>query len=139
MYIQCRLRFAFCFPVNFAGGNNIIFFSIEMERTFFISVLTVILCVVAYGKKADPNNKPEWAKKDIRDFSDADMERLLDQWEVMKLFVALSEISLSLSLLWCFYIAAVKNFFCSLSVRRMKSRCPLMSCLNISALNHKWI
>lgn len=61
-----------------------------MERTFFISVLTVILCVVAYGKKADPNNKPEWAKKDIRDFSDADMERLLDQWEVMKLFIALS-------------------------------------------------
>lgn len=26
--------------------------------------------------------KPEWAKKDIRDYSDADMERLLDQWEV---------------------------------------------------------
>ncbi|KAF5300503.1 hypothetical protein FQA39_LY02302, partial [Lamprigera yunnana] len=26
-------------------------------------------------------NKPDWAKKDIRDYSDADLERLLDQWE----------------------------------------------------------
>ncbi|KAJ8953011.1 hypothetical protein NQ318_015373 [Aromia moschata] len=26
-------------------------------------------------------DKPDWAKKDIRDFTDADMERLFDQWE----------------------------------------------------------
>eukprot|EP00096_Caligus_rogercresseyi_P011299 TRINITY_DN4405_c0_g1_i1.p1 TRINITY_DN4405_c0_g1~~TRINITY_DN4405_c0_g1_i1.p1 ORF type:complete len:134 (-),score=28.82 TRINITY_DN4405_c0_g1_i1:412-813(-) len=32
------------------------------------------------GKKGT-TDKPDWAKKDIRDFSDADMERLLDQWE----------------------------------------------------------
>ncbi|CAB4064298.1 unnamed protein product [Lepeophtheirus salmonis] len=28
-----------------------------------------------------PEDKPDWAKKDIRDFSDSDMERLLEQWE----------------------------------------------------------
>ncbi|CAH1406563.1 unnamed protein product [Nezara viridula] len=36
-------------------------------------------CVVILCKRGDV--KPEWAKKDIRDFTDADMERLLDQWE----------------------------------------------------------
>ncbi|CAG4982945.1 unnamed protein product [Parnassius apollo] len=33
------------------------------------------------AKKFKDNEKPSWAKKDIRDFSDADMERLFDQWE----------------------------------------------------------
>jgi len=28
-----------------------------------------------------PEEKPKWAKKDIRDYSDADLERLLEQWE----------------------------------------------------------
>lgn len=43
-------------------------------------VLCVIFAVLCTAKKA--TDKPEWAKKDIRDYSDADMERLLDQWEV---------------------------------------------------------
>ncbi|XP_014367286.2 LDLR chaperone boca [Papilio machaon] len=33
------------------------------------------------AKKFTDEDKPSWAKKDIRDFSDADMERLFDQWE----------------------------------------------------------
>lgn len=33
------------------------------------------------SKKSKNDDKPDWAKKDIRDYSDADMERLLDQWE----------------------------------------------------------
>jgi len=37
--------------------------------------------IVVYSKKYSDSEKPEWAKKDIRDFSDADLERLLDQWE----------------------------------------------------------
>lgn len=41
-------------------------------------VFTGVLLVAA-KKSAE---KPAWAKKDIRDYSDADMERLLDQWEV---------------------------------------------------------
>lgn len=41
----------------------------------------VFLCEIQ-GKKFKEEDKPKWAKKDIRDYSDADMERLLDQWEV---------------------------------------------------------
>ncbi|KAF4517930.1 hypothetical protein B566_EDAN005296 [Ephemera danica] len=33
-------------------------------------------------KKFKDKEKPSWAKKDIRDYNDADLERLLDQWEV---------------------------------------------------------
>lgn len=44
-----------------------------------------LLCISA--KKSNPEEKPDWAKKDIRDFSDADMERLLDQWEVSPLYL----------------------------------------------------
>lgn len=44
--------------------------------------LLVVNCIKIYSaKKSDDTNKPEWAKKDIRDYSDADLERLLDQWE----------------------------------------------------------
>lgn len=38
-------------------------------------------CCLVHGKKSEPNQKPDWAKKDIRDYSDADLERLYDQWE----------------------------------------------------------
>lgn len=40
------------------------------------------IILISNCKKADDKNKPEWAKKDIRDYNDADLERLLDQWEV---------------------------------------------------------
>lgn len=43
----------------------------------FLLLTSLVSC-----KKFAEKEKPEWAKKDIRDFSDADMERLLDQWEV---------------------------------------------------------
>lgn len=43
-------------------------------------LILCLVCVAIECKKG--KEKPEWAKKDIRDFSDADMERLLDQWEV---------------------------------------------------------
>lgn len=49
-------------------------------------ILKVLIVVALIGltvcKKAEGEKKPDWAKKDIRDYSDADMERLLDQWEV---------------------------------------------------------
>lgn len=38
----------------------------------------------ASAKKSTDENKPQWAKKDIRDYSEADLERLLDQWEASK-------------------------------------------------------
>ncbi|KAF7285357.1 LDLR chaperone boca [Rhynchophorus ferrugineus] len=48
-------------------------------QKFFISVI-ILLCISKVYLK-QPKEKPEWAKKDIRDYTDADMERLLDQWE----------------------------------------------------------
>lgn len=53
-----------------------------MDKSVIVAVLLLIACCVSVqGKKSDPGNKPEWAKKDVRDYSEADMERLLDQWE----------------------------------------------------------
>lgn len=45
-----------------------------------VFLIIMMLCALAVAKKA--KDKPDWAKKDIRDYSEADMERLLDQWEV---------------------------------------------------------
>ena len=52
-----------------------------------ISILILLLAVnslffVSCGKKNKDGEKPAWAKKDIRDYSEADLERLLDQWDV---------------------------------------------------------
>lgn len=52
-----------------------------MKSSYLILILVFVLISVNCKKFTD-ENKPEWAKKDIRDFNDADMERLLDQWEV---------------------------------------------------------
>lgn len=50
-----------------------------MEKIVFLLLFLLINVCFIYSKKA--KEKPEWAKKDIRDYNDADMERLLDQWE----------------------------------------------------------
>ena len=42
----------------------------------------IFLGMVSSSKDENREEKPAWAKKDIRDYSDADLERLLDQWEV---------------------------------------------------------
>ncbi|XP_053962920.1 LDLR chaperone boca [Anastrepha ludens] len=44
-------------------------------------LLALLVLVPNTISKKEKGPKPEWAKKDIRDFTDADMERLLDQWE----------------------------------------------------------
>lgn len=54
-----------------------------MQRIIYIYILAVVLVgIEVHSKKFKEKEKPEWAKKDIRDYTDADMERLLDQWEV---------------------------------------------------------
>ncbi|XP_067634136.1 LDLR chaperone boca [Eurosta solidaginis] len=50
-----------------------------MRFLLLIALLTLVNITLA--KKFQSGEKPAWAKKDIRDFTDADMERLLDQWE----------------------------------------------------------
>jgi hypothetical protein len=42
----------------------------------------MLLIAAVSSKKFAEKDKPKWAKKDIRDYNDADLERLLDQWEV---------------------------------------------------------
>jgi len=51
-----------------------------MDKIVLLQLFVLVVHIyVVYSKKT--KEKPEWAKKDIRDFTDADMERLLDQWE----------------------------------------------------------
>ena len=49
-------------------------------KTFTIQICILSLAILSCNSKK-AKEKPDWAKKDIRDFSDADLERLLDQWE----------------------------------------------------------
>jgi hypothetical protein len=51
---------------------------------FVIFVVLLSLLSASTPKKFKGDEKPDWAKKDIRDFTDADMERLLEQWEVSR-------------------------------------------------------
>uniref|UniRef100_A0A0A9Z546 LDLR chaperone boca n=1 Tax=Lygus hesperus TaxID=30085 RepID=A0A0A9Z546_LYGHE len=51
-----------------------------MRSGLIVTLVIPIVCLaIVCGKKS--GEKPDWAKKDITDFTDADMERLLDQWE----------------------------------------------------------
>lgn len=54
----------------------------ECIKYIFILIL-IVNCINIYSAKkfSDESSKPDWAKKDIRDYSDVDLERLLDQWE----------------------------------------------------------
>ncbi|XP_053687838.1 LDLR chaperone boca [Sabethes cyaneus] len=52
-----------------------------MNQIWFTLLLTAAICMCVSAKKFKDGEKPAWAKKDIRDYSDADLERLLDQWE----------------------------------------------------------
>lgn len=40
-------------------------------------LIFLLSCSVIFAKKPNDDEKPAWAKKDIRDYSDADMERLV--------------------------------------------------------------
>ncbi|XP_023177784.2 LDLR chaperone boca [Drosophila hydei] len=50
-----------------------------MQIQFILLILAIVPVVLS--KKFKDEEKPEWAKKDIRDYSEADLERLLDQWD----------------------------------------------------------
>lgn len=52
-----------------------------------VLMLVVFLGISAYAKKVSDDEKPAWAKKKLTDYSDADMERLLDQWNVRIYFI----------------------------------------------------
>jgi hypothetical protein len=52
-----------------------------MHRLYYVLLFTAAICTI-YCKKFKDEDKPAWAKKDIRDYNDADLQRLLEQWEV---------------------------------------------------------
>lgn len=52
-----------------------------MNNKLLIVLLIASLSCFVGAKKFKEGEKPAWAKKDIRDYTDADLERLLDQWE----------------------------------------------------------
>lgn len=61
---------------------------LEILKFFRMSNILILFIIVLaspqiLSKKFQDDQKPEWAKKDIRDYNEADLERLLDQWEVM--------------------------------------------------------
>lgn len=63
-------------------GNNF-----QLGIIIFIVISLFTLCFTNEDNKKE-NKEPKkegWKKKDIRDYSDADLERLLDQWEVGQL------------------------------------------------------
>jgi len=52
------------------------------KLTFFLCTFVLLhFSHLVSSKKSEGDKKPEWAKKDILDFDEADMERLYDQWE----------------------------------------------------------
>merc|ERR1711994_1206342 len=44
-------------------------------------VLAVLSFFSCHAKKTKDGEKPQWAKKDVKDYTDEDLQRLLDQWE----------------------------------------------------------
>lgn len=56
-----------------------------MRKEIFIS-LVILLTYVNATNNGKSNKKKSWRDKDIRDMNDADLEHLLDQWEVHKIF-----------------------------------------------------
>lgn len=56
-------------------------------------MLVVSLAIFAYAEKGSDDEKPAWTKKKLTDYSDADMERLLDQWNVRIYFISYLKLS----------------------------------------------
>lgn len=52
-------------------------------------LLSFLLLGFTSAKKFKEEEKPAWAKKSILDYNDADVEHLLDQWEVCKISLSI--------------------------------------------------
>lgn len=58
--------------------------SARMKR--ILCFVFVILVISVTAQKNNEEEKPAWTRKKITDYSDADLERLLDQWNVSLTF-----------------------------------------------------
>lgn len=66
---------------------NVNTFSRTMSKsTFLIVVFLVTFLSTTYcgdaSEEEEDGPSQKWKKKDVRDYNDADLERLFDQWEV---------------------------------------------------------
>merc|ERR1712173_45270 len=54
-----------------------------MRATTFkaLACLCVLSVISSHAKKTKNGEKPAWAKKDVKDYTDEDLQRLLDQWD----------------------------------------------------------
>merc|ERR1711881_133400 len=46
-----------------------------------LSCLCVLSVLSSHAKKTKDGEKPDWTKKDVKDYTDEDLQRLLDQWD----------------------------------------------------------
>lgn len=49
---------------------------------FVVLICLILTCNSTKEKSKESKGDEKWKKKDIRDYSEADLERLFDQWEV---------------------------------------------------------
>jgi len=53
----------------------------EVKFLLLINLVSIFLILFVRSEKED-DAAVKWKKKDIRDYTDADVERLYEQWEV---------------------------------------------------------
>ncbi len=53
----------------------------KLWAVFFVMLILAVLLEVNAAKKKDSADDKQKKKKDIRDYNDADLERLFDEWE----------------------------------------------------------
>lgn len=68
----------------FSSGSG---FGVKVKEGSMMSctsrvVVLVCLILTSYCAKEKSKENEQWKKKNIRDYSEADLERLYDQWEV---------------------------------------------------------
>ena len=52
------------------------------SKNLVLSLAVILLIVLKCANSTEERADEKWKKKDVRDYTDADLERLLDQWEV---------------------------------------------------------
>lgn len=65
---------------------------IKNKKLYVITFIVIVVLSLGVNSKksGDDEEKPTWTKKKITDYSDADMERLLDQWNVRIIYHIIS-------------------------------------------------
>jgi len=60
---------------------NILPFSLRRDTLYIFLAILICEILIAPVTCKKEGEKPAWTKKDVRDYNDADLERLFEQWE----------------------------------------------------------